>query len=55
MLLAFTTRHIKGGKFLYGQNAYIGLALPGDVGSWQRQSKVSIYSFYYVPIIEHKK
>ncbi|KAG2409066.1 uncharacterized protein HKW66_Vig0038880 [Vigna angularis] len=32
-------RHIKGGTFLYGENAHIGLALPGDVGSWQRQSK----------------
>ncbi|XP_022638462.1 probable rhamnogalacturonate lyase B [Vigna radiata var. radiata] len=32
-------RHIKGGNFLYGENAHIGLAVPGDVGSWQRQSK----------------
>lgn len=55
MLLAFTIiRHIKGGNFLYGENAHIGLAVPGDVGSWQRQSKVFIYSFYYVPITEQK-
>ncbi|KAL5177400.1 Rhamnogalacturonate lyase [Glycine soja] len=32
-------RHIQGGNFVYGDNAYVGLALPGDVGSWQRQSK----------------
>ncbi|KAG5017080.1 hypothetical protein JHK85_023216 [Glycine max] len=35
-------RHIQGGNFVYGDNAYVGLALPGDVGSWQRQSKVRL-------------
>ncbi|RZB99130.1 Rhamnogalacturonate lyase [Glycine soja] len=39
MFLIFTSRHIQGGSFVYGDNAYVGLALPGDVGSWQRQSK----------------
>ncbi|XP_061361401.1 probable rhamnogalacturonate lyase B [Gastrolobium bilobum] len=37
--LLIQDRYIKGGRFLYGDNAYVGLALPGDVGSWQRQSK----------------
>ncbi|KAK7361048.1 hypothetical protein VNO77_03075 [Canavalia gladiata] len=32
-------RHIEGGRFVYGNKAYVGLALPGDLGSWQRQSK----------------
>ncbi|KAK7386695.1 hypothetical protein VNO78_27030 [Psophocarpus tetragonolobus] len=32
-------RHINGREFVYGKNAYVGLALPGDLGSWQRQSK----------------
>ncbi|KAI5419354.1 probable rhamnogalacturonate lyase B [Lathyrus oleraceus] len=31
-------RYFKGGRFQY-TNAYIGLALPGDAGSWQRESK----------------
>ncbi|CAI8583493.1 unnamed protein product [Vicia faba] len=31
-------RHFKGGRFQY-TNAYVGLALPGDAGSWQRESK----------------
>lgn len=30
---------IKGGRFQYANNAYVGLALPGDAGSWQRESK----------------
>ncbi|KAJ1435924.1 Rhamnogalacturonan lyase, domain II [Sesbania bispinosa] len=33
------TRHIKGGRFQYPNNAYIGLALPGEAGSWQKESK----------------
>lgn len=54
MFLIFTSRHIQGGNFVYGDNAYVGLALPGDVGSWQRQSKVFMlmkFSFYYIPIL----
>ncbi|CAK8561778.1 unnamed protein product [Lathyrus sativus] len=31
-------RYFKGGRLQY-TNAYIGLALPGDAGSWQRESK----------------
>ncbi|XP_058775167.1 uncharacterized protein LOC131649423 isoform X2 [Vicia villosa] len=31
-------RYFKGGRFQY-TNAYVGLALPGDAGSWQRESK----------------
>ncbi|KAI4314447.1 hypothetical protein L6164_027355 [Bauhinia variegata] len=31
--------HTKGGRFLYADNAYVGLALPGEPGSWQKESK----------------
>ncbi|WJX93513.1 rhamnogalacturonan endolyase [Trifolium repens] len=31
-------RYLKGGRFQC-TNAYLGLALPGDAGSWQRESK----------------
>lgn len=34
---------IKGGRFLYASSAYVGLALPGPAGSWQRESKARIY------------
>lgn len=27
-------------KLMGGQSAYVGLAAPGEVGSWQRESKV---------------
>lgn len=40
IFLVFITRHINGGRLLYGNKAYVGLALPGDLGSWQRQGKV---------------
>lgn len=53
MLLAYTTRHIKGGQFVYANNAYIGLALPGDVGSWQRQSKVFLVSIMFQSLLHH--
>ncbi|KAK7319672.1 hypothetical protein RJT34_04395 [Clitoria ternatea] len=29
----------EGGRFKYANNAYVGLALPGDPGSWQKESK----------------
>ncbi|KAK7386694.1 hypothetical protein VNO78_27029 [Psophocarpus tetragonolobus] len=32
-------RYFRGGKLLYANNAYVGLALPGDEGSWQIESK----------------
>ncbi|XP_057418464.1 uncharacterized protein LOC130712662 [Lotus japonicus] len=32
-------RYINGGRSAFANNAYVGLALPGDIGSWQRQSK----------------
>lgn len=28
-------------------SAYVGLAAPGDAGSWQRESKVWLTSFFY--------
>ncbi|KAL5063332.1 hypothetical protein RYX36_025069 [Vicia faba] len=31
-------RYYKGGRFQY-TNAFVGLALPGEAGSWQRESK----------------
>ncbi|AET03356.2 probable rhamnogalacturonate lyase B isoform X1 [Medicago truncatula] len=31
--------YFKGGRFQYTNNAYVGLALPGDAGSWQTESK----------------
>ncbi|XP_061376076.1 probable rhamnogalacturonate lyase C isoform X2 [Gastrolobium bilobum] len=31
--------YIREGRFQYANNAYIGLALPGDAGSWQKESK----------------
>ncbi|CAL0312952.1 unnamed protein product [Lupinus luteus] len=37
--LLIQDRYIKGGELQYANNAYIGLALPGDAGSWQRESK----------------
>ncbi|CAL0313006.1 unnamed protein product [Lupinus luteus] len=37
--LLIQDRYINGGKLQYAKNAYIGLALPGDAGSWQRESK----------------
>ncbi|KAK9097006.1 hypothetical protein Sjap_022503 [Stephania japonica] len=30
------------GDYIAADSAYMGLALPGDVGSWQRESKVSL-------------
>lgn len=35
-------RYIRGGRFLYADSAYVGLALPGPAGSWERESKVSL-------------
>ncbi|KAK7250632.1 hypothetical protein RIF29_33178 [Crotalaria pallida] len=32
-------RCIRGGRFQYANDAYVGLALPGDAGSWQKESK----------------
>ncbi|XP_028769118.1 rhamnogalacturonate lyase B-like isoform X1 [Neltuma alba] len=32
-------RYNRGGRLLYGESAYVGLALPGSEGSWQRESK----------------
>ncbi|KAL2344436.1 hypothetical protein Fmac_005721 [Flemingia macrophylla] len=32
-------RYNKESRFLYANNAYVGLALPGDAGSWQIESK----------------
>ncbi|KAI9111331.1 hypothetical protein K1719_017021 [Acacia pycnantha] len=31
--------YIQGGRFQNGYSAYVGLALPGEAGSWQRESK----------------
>ncbi|RHN41536.1 putative rhamnogalacturonan endolyase [Medicago truncatula] len=31
--------YFEGGRYQYANNAYVGLALPGDAGSWQRESK----------------
>ena len=36
---------------LYGTSAYVGLALPGDVGSWQRECKV-MHSIYTLILLE---
>ncbi|MED6132087.1 hypothetical protein PIB30_015874 [Stylosanthes scabra] len=30
---------VKGGRLQYANNAYVGLALSGDAGSWQKESK----------------
>ncbi|KAE9614481.1 putative rhamnogalacturonan endolyase [Lupinus albus] len=35
----FHLRYINGGRLQDANNAYVGLALPGDAGSWQRESK----------------
>ncbi|KAH1154619.1 hypothetical protein AAZX31_18G137800 [Glycine max] len=32
-------RYFRGGRLLYANNSYVGLALPGDEGSWQIESK----------------
>ncbi|XP_028754581.1 probable rhamnogalacturonate lyase B [Neltuma alba] len=32
-------RYIEGGRFQNANSAYVGLALPGDAGSWQTESK----------------
>ena len=40
LLFPCFTRYFRGGRFLYASNAYVGLALPGDEGSWQIESKV---------------
>ncbi|XP_019438831.1 PREDICTED: uncharacterized protein LOC109344523 [Lupinus angustifolius] len=37
--LLIQDRYIKGGTLQNAKNAYVGLALPGDAGSWQRESK----------------
>ncbi|KAK7361044.1 hypothetical protein VNO77_03070 [Canavalia gladiata] len=37
--LVVQDRYIQGGKLLYANNAYVGLALPGEAGSWQKESK----------------
>jgi len=34
------TSYFRGGRLLYADNAYVGLALPGEAGSWQIESKV---------------
>ena len=34
--------YLRGGRFQFADSAYIGLALPGNAGSWQRESKVLI-------------
>ncbi|KAF7809411.1 putative rhamnogalacturonate lyase B isoform X1 [Senna tora] len=31
--------YIRGGRFLHAKYAYVGLALPGPLGSWQKESK----------------
>ncbi|XP_027917587.1 uncharacterized protein LOC114176676 [Vigna unguiculata] len=31
--------YFRGGRLLYADNAYVGLALPGEAGSWQIESK----------------
>ncbi|XP_047173846.1 rhamnogalacturonate lyase-like [Vigna umbellata] len=31
--------YYRGGKVVYADNAYVGLALPGETGSWQKESK----------------
>ncbi|KAI4328110.1 hypothetical protein L6164_020494 [Bauhinia variegata] len=31
--------YTQGGRFLYARSAYVGLALPGEPGSWQKESK----------------
>ncbi|XP_057421613.1 uncharacterized protein LOC130715523 isoform X2 [Lotus japonicus] len=38
---------IKGGRYQYSDNAYVGLALPGEAGSWQKESKG--YQFWTRP------
>lgn len=34
------TSYYRGGKHVYADNAYVGLALPGETGSWEKESKV---------------
>lgn len=36
------TMFIRGQRSQYPNNAYVGLALPGDAGSWQKESKVHL-------------
>ncbi|KAF7809447.1 putative rhamnogalacturonate lyase B [Senna tora] len=31
--------YIQGGRFIHARDAYVGLALPGEAGSWQKESK----------------
>ncbi|KAF1871983.1 hypothetical protein Lal_00012202 [Lupinus albus] len=37
--LLIQDRYINGGRLQDANNAYVGLALPGNAGSWQRESK----------------
>lgn len=39
-------RHINGGDKTAAKGAFVGLAPPGDLGSWQRECKVPIYFFF---------
>ncbi len=32
---------------MWAQSAYVGLAAPGEVGSWQRESKVRNFWYMY--------
>jgi len=34
---------------LYASGAYVGLALPGEAGSWQRECKVNQHAMYIIP------
>jgi hypothetical protein len=34
---------------LYASGAYVGLALPGEAGSWQRECKVNQHAMYITP------
>ena len=36
------------GEDMQANGAYVGLALPGEVGSWQRECKVGRLSFIFV-------
>lgn len=40
---------------MFGQSAYVGLAAPGERGSWQRESKANYFPLHKFPMEYQKK
>lgn len=41
----FGCRHVNE-RLITGNSAYVGLAPPGEVGSWQKENKVFLFMFF---------